>query len=69
MPVCGSAMGWIIELRPPEEGGRYFTKRGKGVTHDPRKAKVFTDRAEAEAHMAPCTLWPSRRVIPAPTGV
>lgn len=56
-------MSWIIELRAPEEGARYFMKRARGVTHDSQKAKIFADKTEAVAVMAQCTLWPDRKVV------
>ena len=55
---------WIIELRAPDKGQRYFTRRGRGVTLDIDKATRFASRAVAEDQLAKCTLWPERRVLP-----
>lgn len=58
---------WVIQLRDPKEGERYYTSRGSKVTKFIEKAKVFLDKALAEACMEPFTLWPKRKVLPLPT--
>ncbi len=54
---------WIIQLRSPEAGSRYFTRRGKGVTTFRDKAKVFSKQDEALYWLRYCTLWPDRLLI------
>ncbi len=56
--------GWIIQLRAPEQGARYYTARGKNVTNERDKAKVFSTEQEAKDKMDDGTLWPDRKVIP-----
>ena len=63
-PAKPKKSGWIIQLRAPKDGVRYFMLRGKGVTLDREKAKVFPSKEEAEKKMAICTLWPARKLIP-----
>lgn len=56
-------MSWIIQLRDPKDGARYFSSHGKGVTTDLSKVKIFSDKNEAENKMEECTLWEDRKLI------
>jgi hypothetical protein len=57
-------MNWIIQLRSHHEGERYYTSRGKGVTYEKSKAKVFSTQKEAEDKAKECTLWPDAKATP-----
>jgi len=58
-------MSWIVQLRSSSAGERYLTQRGKGVTTDRQKAKVFADWAEADSfRLQASRLWPDSQVIP-----
>lgn len=59
-----SKKGWIIQLRAPKQGARYYMRGGRGVTLDLDSAFIFTRRADATLFLLGCTAWPARKVIP-----
>ena len=55
---------WIVQLRPASADERYLTLRGKGVTTERSKAKVFTDETEAEKYVQIARdTWPDSKLI------
>lgn len=64
MAIKPRIMGWIVQLRSPRFGARYYMARGKGVTLERSKAKVFATKEEAAAKAKECDLWRGAKAVP-----